>query len=456
MHDTQTLSNALPELDTQHVIHPYTDARAHEKRGPLIMTEGDGIHVYDNAGKSYIEGLAGLWSVAVGFGEQRLVDAATRQMQALPYYHSFTHKSHEPGILLAEKLASMTPGDLNRAFFTNSGSEANDTMVKMLWFINNALGRPEKKKFIARHKGYHGITVASGSLTGLPANHIDFDLPAIPVRHVTCPHFYRFGAEGETEEQFTARLLAEIEEVILEEGADTIAGFIGEPLMAAGGVMPPPAGYWQGVEALCRKYDIVLIADEVINGFGRLGSSFGCVHYGFQPDIIVCSKQLTSSYQPLAAVMMSDKLYQVLADNSAKLGTFGHGFTGSAHPVATAVGLENLKIIEERGLMENAAKVGAVFQQHLAGLKDHPLVGEVRGEGLIAGIELVADKANKTPFDPSLKMGFRVFEAAQENGLIVRAIGDTVALCPPLIVTEADVVEIVDRLARALDRVSTE
>ncbi len=451
MQDSNPISNSLPEQDIQHVIHPYTDARAHEGKGPLIITSGDGIHVRDSAGSTYIEGLAGLWSVAVGFGEDRLIKAAADQLKALPYYHSFTHKSHEPGIRLAEKLASMTPGDLNRVFFTNSGSEANDTVVKMLWFINNALGRPEKKKFIARQKGYHGITVASGSLTGLPANHTDFDLPAIPVRHVTCPHHYRFAQEDESEADFTQRLLAEIEEVILDEGPETIAGFIGEPLMAAGGVMPPPEGYWPGVEALCRKYDIVLIADEVINGFGRLGSTFGCVHYGFQPDIIVSSKQLTSSYQPLAAVVLSDGLYQVLADNSAKLGTFGHGFTGSAHPVATAVGLENLKIIEERGLIEKAATVGAVFQDQLKGLSDHPLVGEVRGAGLIAGVELVADKATKTPFDPSQKTGFQAFELAQDNKLIVRAIGDTIALCPPLIVTEADVSEIVDRLTRTLD-----
>ena len=346
----------------------------------------------------------------------------------------------------------MTPDNLTRVFFTSSGSEANDTVVKMVWYMNNALGRPNKKKFLARLKGYHGITVASGSLTGLPNNHRDFDLPAIPVRHLGCPHFYRFGNEGETEEQFTARLLAEAEAAIIEEGPDTVAAFIGEPLMAAGGVMPPPKGYWPGIAALCRKYDILLISDEVINGFGRLGSPFGAVHYGFTPDVMVLSKQLTSSYMPLAAIVFSEAIYAAIADNSAKIGTFGHGFTASGHPVATAVGLENLKIIEEDDLMGNAARVGAVFQKRLAALADHPLVGEVRGAGLIAGVELVADKATRRAFSPIGKVGTRAAEACHENGLIVRAIGDTVALCPPLIITEQEAVELVRRLEIALDQ----
>ena len=345
----------------------------------------------------------------------------------------------------------MPPAQLTRVFFTNSGSEANDTVVKMVWYYNNALGRPQKKKFLSRHKGYHGITVASGSLTGLPANHRDFDLPAIPVRHLTCPHFYRFGAPGESEAQFTARLLAEAEAVILEEGPDTIAALIGEPLMGAGGVMPPPAGYWPAMAALCRKYDILVIADEVINGFGRLGSPFGAVHYGFEPDMMIVSKQLTSSYLPLAAILFTDAIYAAIADNSAKIGTFGHGFTTSGHPVATAVALENLKILEERDLMGQARRVGAFMQAELAKLADHPLVGEVRGVGLIAGLELVADKASRRAFDPKLKVGPRAFGLGHGNGLIVRAIGDTLAVCPPLIITEQQVLELVARLKKTLD-----
>jgi len=453
----KNLSNPLARTDVATELHPYTDARLHEKTGPIIIDRGQGIFVYDTAGNEYIEAMAGLWSVAVGFNEPRLVQAASAQMSKLPYYHVFSHKSHEPMIRLGEKLVSMTPAQLTRVFFTNSGSEANDTVVKLVWYYNNALGRPKKKKFLSRHKAYHGITVASGSLTGLPNNHRDFDLPAIPVRYLTCPHYYRFGNPGETEAQFTARLLAEAEKVILEEGADTVAAFIGEPLIGAGGVIPPPADYWQGIEALCRKYDILLVSDEVINGFGRVGSPFGAQHYGFKPDIMVVSKQLTSSYVPLAAVLFSEAVYSAVADNTAKIGTFGHGFTTSGHPLAMAVALENLKIIEERDLMGNAARVGAVMQAELASqLASHPLVGEVRGSGLIAGVELVEDKASKQPFDPQLKVGARTFARGHDNGLIVRAIGDTIALCPPMIITEAQVQEVIRRLKKTLDEVAAQ
>jgi 4-aminobutyrate--pyruvate transaminase len=444
--------DSLARADITNELHPYADARLHERIGPVVIDRGEGIYVYDTTGKEYIEGMAGLWSVAVGFNEPRLVQAAAAQMAKLPYYHMFGHKSHEPVIRLAEKLVAMTPPQLTRVFFTNSGSEAVDTTVKMVWYANNALGRPKKKKFLARQKAYHGITVASGSLTGLPGNHRDFDLPAIPVCHLTCPHFYRFGAAGETEAQFTARLLSEAESVILAEGPETVAAFIGEPLMGAGGVMPPPQGYWQGIEALCRKYDILLVADEVINGFGRLGSSFGSVHYGFKPDLMVVSKQITSSYAPLAAVLFTEAVYGAIADNSAKIGTFGHGFTTSGHPLAMAVALENLKIIEERDLMGQAARVGAFMQKELRKLASHPLVGEVRGEGLIAGLELVEDKSSKRSFDPQLKVGFKAFDLAQRNGLVVRAIGDTIALCPPLIITEAQVQEVIARLKTTLDQ----
>ena len=453
----KNLSNPLARADVATELHPYTDARLHEKTGPIVIDRGQGVFVYDAAGNEYIEAMAGLWSVAVGFNEPRLVEAASAQMSKLPYYHVFSHKSHEPMIRLGEKLVSMTPSQLTRVFFTNSGSEANDTVVKLVWYYNNALGRPKKKKFLSRQKAYHGITVASGSLTGLPNNHRDFDLPAIPVRQLTCPHFYRFGTAGESEAQFTARLLAEAEKVILEEGADTVAAFIGEPLMGAGGVMPPPAGYWQGIEALCRKYDILLVSDEVINGFGRVGSPFGAQHYGFKPDIMVVSKQLTSSYVPLAAVLFSEAVYSAVADNTAKIGTFGHGFTTSGHPLAMAVALENLKIIEERDLMGNAARVGALMQAELAKqLASHPLVGEVRGSGLIAGVELVEDKASKRPFDPQLKVGARIFARGHDNGLIVRAIGDTIALCPPMIITEAQVQEVIRRLRKTLDDVAAQ
>ncbi|GGH54384.1 aminotransferase class III-fold pyridoxal phosphate-dependent enzyme [Frigidibacter albus] len=446
------LSNSLAAADLATSLHPYTDARALEEKGPIIIARGEGIHVWDTAGNKYIEGLAGLWSVAVGFGEKRLADAAYKQMTLLPYYHIFAAKAHEPSIRLAEKLVEISPEPLTRVFYTNSGSEANDTVVKLVWYMNNALGRPAKKKFLARNKGYHGITIASGSLTGLPNNHRDFDLPAIPVVHLTCPHFYRFGLEGETEAEFTARLLAELEAVIELEGADTIAAFIGEPLMGAGGVMVPPTGYWPGVEAICRKHDILMVSDEVINGFGRTGGRFGCETYGFTPDIMTVSKQITSSYMPLAAVLFTEEIYDAIADNSHKIGTFGHGYTASGHPVATAVALENIAILEERDLMGAANRLGPRLQAGLRQYADHPLVGEVRGAGLIAGIELVADKATRAPFTPIGRVGAQAAIFGHAEGLIFRAVGDTLALCPPLIVTEADIDEIVEKMGRALDR----
>ncbi len=445
------LPNSAQARDVAFLLHPNTNARKHEETGPIVMDRGEGIYVYDDTGKSYIEALAGLWSVAVGFGEPRLVAAAARQMGRLPYYHSFSGKSSEPTIDLAERLVKMSPAGVDRVFFTNSGSEANDTVVKLVWFYNNAIGRPEKKKFIARHGGYHGITVAAGSLTGLPANQRGFDLPLPQMKHVTCPHHYRYGLEGESEEAFADRLAAELEAKIIEEGPGTVAAFIGEPLIGAGGVLPPPATYWEKIQAVCRKHDVLVVADEVINGFGRLGTLFACEYYGIRPDILVVSKQLTSSYMPIAAVLFSDAIYQGVADGSAKLGTFGHGFTASGHPVATAVAMENLDIIEERGLVANAAAMGAAMQAKLRTFAEHPLVGEVRGVGLIAGVELVADKATRAKFDPPGKVGAYLYGRGHEHGLVIRAIGDTICFCPPLIITEAEIDEMIARFSRALD-----
>ncbi len=444
------LANSLHARDVAYQIHPYTNARRHERMGPLVIDRGEGIYVFDDEGKEYIEGMSGLWCVGVGFGEQRLVDAATRQMSKLPYYHTFTHKSHEPSIDLAEKLVKMTPAGLDHVFFTNSGSEANDTVVKFVWYYNNALNRPEKKKFIARNGGYHGITIASGSLTGLQVNQRGFDLPLSFVRHVTSPHFYRFAEEGETEEAFADRLAAELEATILAEGPETVAAFIGEPIMGAGGVIVPPRTYWEKVQAVCRRYDVLVVADEVINGFGRLGTLFACEYFGIQPDMLVVSKQLTSSYQPLAAVVMSDAIYQAVADQSERLGTFGHGFTASGHPVATAVALENLAIIEERDLVANAAAMGVHLQEKLQSFADHPLVGEVRGVGLIGAIEIVADKTTRAKFDPPGKVGPYLVERAQAHGLILRAVQDSVAFCPPMIITAPQIDDLFARFSAAL------
>lgn len=447
----QPRPNSDVEKDLRFLLHPYTNARTHEVRGPTFIDRGEGIYVFDDDGNKYIEGLAGLWSVGVGFDEKRLVKAATDQMAKLPYYHTFSHKTHGPAIQLAEKIVEITPEGLDRVFFTNSGSEANDTVVKFLWFHNNALGKPAKKKVISRLRGYHGITAVSGSLTGLSANHGDFDLPLPGFLHTGCPHYYRYGIEGETEEEFATRLAQELDDLIKSEGPDTVAAFYAEPVMGAGGVIVPPATYWEKIQAVCRRHDILIVADEVITGMGRIGEWFGCNLYNIQPDILVLSKQLSSSYLPIAAVVMSDAIYQVVADNSDRLGTLGHGYTGSGHPVATAVALENLKIIEERNLVENARESGMHMQRALRELSEHPLVGEVRGVGLIAAVEIVANKASKAIFDPAGQVGGYVFEQAHNHGLIIRNIQDSIAFCPPLIINKDQVNDMVSRFAKTLD-----
>ncbi|WP_026641250.1 aspartate aminotransferase family protein [Bordetella petrii] len=449
-----TTLNDTQLRDVRFQLHPYTNAVVHQRTGPVVIDRGEGIYVYDDQGRQYLEAMAGLWSVAVGFGEQRLVDAATRQMQKLPYYHTFTHKSHTPAIELAERLIGYTDGRMAKAFFTNSGSEANDTVIKLVWYYNNALGRPDKKKIIARQRGYHGVTVASASLTGLAGNHNGFDLPLPRMLHTDCPHHYRNALPGESEEDYATRLAAQLEALITREGPDTIAAFIGEPVMGAGGVIVPPRTYWPKIQAVCRKYDILVVADEVITGFGRLGQRFGSDVLGIEPDIMVLSKQITSSYQPLGAVLLNAKVADAVTSHSGRLGTFGHGYTASGHPVATAVALENLNIIDERGLIEHAAEVGELMQQELRALAGHPLVGEVRGLGLIAGVELVADKASRRPFDPLGKAGAYAYERAHAHGLIARGIQDTVAFCPPLIIQATQVRDMVQRFVATLDDTS--
>jgi 4-aminobutyrate--pyruvate transaminase len=444
--------NSTAARDIAYYFHPATNARRHESIGPTIIERGQGVHVFDDQGKEYIEGLAGLWSVAVGFGEERLAQAAAAQMRKLPFYHSFSHKSHPSAIALAERLVRMAPGAMSKAHFTSSGSEANDLAVKMIWYYNNALGRPQKKKIISRQRAYHGVSIASASLTGLPAFQRDFDLPLPMMRHVSCPHYWRHAAPGESEEIFADRLAKELEEKILAEGPDTVAAFFGEPLMGAGGVITPPRTYWEKIQAICRRHDVLVVADEVITGFGRTGRMFGSETYGIAPDILVLSKALTSSYIPLSALVFTDAFYQVLAENSAKIGVFAHGFTASGHPVATAVAMENLDIIEERGLVDNCARLAPQFQARLKELAAHPYVGEARGVGLIGAIELVADKASKVGFEKPGAVGARLAELAQEEGLIIRAIGDIIAFCPPLVINAAEVDEMFARFGRALTR----
>jgi 4-aminobutyrate---pyruvate transaminase len=417
----------------------------------MVITEGHGVFVRDEDGKEYLEGLAGLWCASLGFSEKRLADAAYKQLLKLPYYHTFASKAHDTGIELAEKLLSIAPVPMSKVFFVNSGSEANDTVVKLVWYYNNALGRPKKKKILARIKGYHGVTVASASLTGLANNHRDFDLPISNILHIDCPHWYRFAAPGESEEAFSTRLAESLEMRILAEGPDTVAALIGEPIMGAGGVVLPPATYWDKIQAVLRKYDVLLISDEVICGFMRTGNMWGAQTYCMEPDMLTCAKALSAAYLPIAAVMVPEKIYSALVSESEKIGVFAHGFTYSGHPVASAVALETLKIYDERDLLSHVRKVAPRMQDGLRRFENHPIVGEVRGIGLVGGIELVADKTTKTPFDPKINAAGFLAKRCQHHGLILRAIGDTIAFCPPLIIEPHEIDLMLERFGLALE-----
>ncbi|MTH96044.1 aspartate aminotransferase family protein [Roseibium sp. RKSG952] len=444
-----SLPNSLEARDIASQLHSYADARRQEETGALVVEKGEGIYVEDSTGKRYIEGMAGLWSVAVGFGEKRLVEAAQRQMEKLPYYHTFTYKTHGPSIELAEKLLSMAPVPMSKVYFTNSGSEANDTAIKLIWYRSNALGQPERKKIISRVRGYHGVTIASASLTGLPNNHRSFDLPIPQVLHTTCPHYRTMAREGESEADFAQRCAQDLEELILAEGPETIAAFFAEPVMGAGGVVVPPDGYWQAVQPVLKKYDILFVADEVICGFGRTGNMFGSETYGLQPDIMTLSKALSSSYMPISALLINDKVYQPIADESHRIGVFGHGYTGSGHPVASAVALENLKIIEERDLVGNVRDLAPVFQKRLSALGERDLVVETRGIGLIGAAELHHPDFAATPG----ALGAKANAEFLEKGLISRNMLDAMAFCPPLVITEQQVHDIFDIAERAIEAV---
>jgi len=442
----------LAVRDIETLVHPYTNLAAHRETGPLVLESGKGVYVYDSHGKEYIEGMAGLWCTALGYSNQELIDTATEQMKKLPFTHIFGGRSHDPAIELAERLKEIAPVPISKVFYGASGSDANDTQVKIVWYMNNALGRPKKKKIISRLKGYHGVTVASASLTGLPNNHIDFDLPLPGILHTSCPHHYRFAEPGESEQDFSSRMAAELEEMILREGPDTVAAFIAEPVMGAGGAIIPPEGYFEKINAVLAKYDVLFISDEVITGFGRTGEMFGTTTYGMKADTISLAKQITSAYFPLSAVMMSEQVYEVLVDQSRKIGVFGHGNTYAGHPVGCAIAVKTLEIYQRDKIVEHVRKVAPTFLRRLEKLNDHPLVGEARGVGLIGGVELVKDKATKAQFEVKKGVGAKSVVFAQGEGLITRAMGDRVAFCPPLVITEAEIEEMFDRYERALNK----
>ncbi len=440
------------EKDIAYVVHPQTNLGQHEKSGPLIASRGEGIYIYDDAGTKYIEGMSGLWCASLGFSEERLINAAAEQMRKLPYGQTFAHRSNEPTIALSEKLIEMAPVPMSKVLFQSSGSEANDTAIKLAWYYHHAKGNPSKKKVIGRVRGYHGTGLATASVTGLPHMHSDFNLPFDWVLHTDCPHYYRLAKEGETETDFVNRLVSNLEQLIEDEGADNIAAFFAEPILGVGGVVIPPADYFPKIQAVLKRHDILLVADEVICGFGRTGEMWGCLTVGMQPDMITCAKALSAAYMPISAVLLSQPIYEAMVSESDKIGTFGHGYTYGGHPVCAAVALEALAIYEERNIVQHVREVGDYFLKRLAEFSDHPLVGDVRGAGLLAAIELVKDKTTKAPFDKPQLMAAKVAEFAEQEGLLVRPIaGETLAFAPPLITTKAEIDMIIEKTAIALD-----
>ncbi len=453
---TVTEKTDLGARDAAVHLHSYTNLATVQDNVSLVIVKGDGVNVIDDQGRRYLEAMSGLWCCSLGFSHPDLARVGAEALKELPCYHTFNQRTHPAVIDLAERLLAIAPVPMARVFFANSGSEANDSAAKMVWYYHNAIGKPKKKKIIARRRAYHGVTAVAASMGGLEANHRDFDLPLPGFLHVETPHYYRQGRPGESEDAFSTRLAQELEDTILAEGPDTVAAFIAEPVMGAGGVIVPPAGYFDKIQPVLRKYDILFIADEVICGFGRTGNAFGSVTYRIQPDILTCAKALSSGYMPISAVLVNDKVHQALAANSGRLGTFAHGYTYSGHPVAAAVAVETLKVYERERLFDHARELAPVFAAGLQALAARPSVGETRGVGLIGGVELVEDKATRKAWDPQRKVGPRVAQLAQQEGLIVRAMGDSIGLCPPLIITEAQTRDLFDRLNRALDRFEAE
>ena len=444
------LTNAQTR-DIESVLHGYTPLHKLRETGPLIVEEGSGVHITDNTGKTYIEALSGLWCAGLGFGNEELVEAATEQLRRLPYYHLFGGKGYEQATELAETLKEKAPMPAARVFFASSGSEANDTQIKLAWYYNNARGKPEKKKIISRQKAYHGVTMVAGSLTGLPYAHGDFDLPFSFVKHTDCPHHYRFAEDGESEEEFVARIAGNLQKMIEEEGPETIAAFIAEPIMGAGGVIVPPESYFPTIQPILEEADIFVIDDEVINGFGRTGNWWGAETVGMKPKTLSCAKQMTAAYAPLSAVIIPQDMADAFEEQSKKLGTFGHGYTYGGHPVSCAVALKAIEIYERMNIVDKVRQLAPVMKARLDRLSDHPLVGHTRSAGLVGAVELMADGPARKPFNPKDTVGAKCGSFLEQHGVVTRAIVDTVAICPPMVITEADLNDLFDRMEKALD-----
>lgn len=446
------------ELDRRFVFHPFTMLADHEQAGPpVVITEGRGAVLVDEEGRSYVDAMAGLWCVNVGYGRREIAEALRDQAEQLSYCHAFSSMSSDKPALLAARLIAMAPEGMSKVFFGNSGSDANDTQVKIAWYYNNALGRPAKKKIIARQRGYHGVTVMTAGMTGLPGLHAGFDLPLPMIRHTLAPRRLWEG-HGLSDAELVAKLVDDLEALIAREGADTIAAMIVEPVMGAGGVVLPPEGYMPAIRDILRRHDILMIADEVICGFGRLGSMFGSLLYDMQPDLITVAKGLTSAYFPLSACIVSDRVWSVLKDGGAQYGAFGHGYTYSAHPLGAAAALANLNLIENERLVDRVTDLGGYMQQQLhAAFDDHPLVGEVRGHALIGAVEFVAGIGADGPvaFDPALKVAPRIVKGALERGVIGRALpaADTIAFSPPFVIERYEIDRAVQAFRDAADQV---
>jgi len=452
-------NDQLDRWDREHFFHPSTHL-AQFARGELrsrIITGGDGVYITDRDGNRLLDAFAGLYCVNIGYGRQQVADAIARQAKELAYYHAYVGHGTEASITLANMVIERAPAGMSRVYFGLSGSDANETNIKLVWYYNNVRKRPEKKKIISRWRGYHGSGLMTGSLTGLDLFHKKFDLPLAQVIHTEAPYYYRRGDRGMSEEEFSAHCAEKLEELILAEGPDTVAAFIGEPVLGTGGLVPPPAGYWSAIQAVLNKYDVLLIADEVVTGFGRTGSMFGSAHYGIQPDIITIAKGLTSAYAPLSGSIVSEGVWKVLADGTDEFGAIGHGWTYSAHPIGAAAGVANLRLIDELGLVDNAGKAGAHFLKAMqAALADHPHVGDVRGVGLMCAVELVDDKAGPGFYDPPGKVGPAVAAALLKRGVIARAMpqGDIIGFAPPLCLSSDEADTIVAAMKEAVEEVA--
>ncbi|SFO83496.1 aminotransferase [Tranquillimonas alkanivorans] len=438
-----------------HSFYGFTDLPSIRDRGTVVVTHGEGPYVFDTNGRNYLDANSGLWNMVAGFDHKGLAEAAKAQYDRFPGYHAFFGRMSDQTVMLSEKLIEVSPFERGKVFYTNSGSEANDTLVKMLWFLNRAEGNPQRTKILTRKNAYHGVTVVSSSMTGKPYNEV-FGLPLPGFLHLTCPHYWREGQAGETEADFTARMARELEDTIAREGADTIAAFVAEPVMGAGGVIPPSEGYFQAIQPILRRHGIPLISDEVICGFGRTGQVWGCDTYGFRPDAIISSKALTAGYFPMGAVILGPTLADRLQNAVEAIEEFPHGFTASGHPVGCAISLKAIEVILNEGLLDNVRALTPRFEAGLARLAENPNIGEWRGRGLMGALEAVKDKDTKTPFDSHLSVSERIANTCTDHGLICRPLGQSIVLCPPFIMTEGQMDEMFEKLETALNQVFAE